>query len=140
MRREGGFRTISSALYLYFGKTKEKDSRTGTWRLSELKVQFCSAGERQRWEVLFGRIVGGSFCPMYSRPNLNFDYLFLPEFRRPRRLLVFLNPFGGKKLGKEIFEDEVGIVEVSADYGTKFLPVFRWPQSSTWLAFPLKSF
>jgi diacylglycerol kinase family enzyme len=40
---------------------------------------------------------------------------------RPRRLLIFLNPFGGKKLAKKIFQERVAPLLVAAgiDYTLK---------------------
>lgn len=52
-----------------------------------------------------------SFClPNGGGPSGLFiihSIILSPEWRRPKRLLVFINPFGGKKRAVKIFREKV---------------------------------
>ncbi|GMR53686.1 hypothetical protein PMAYCL1PPCAC_23881, partial [Pristionchus mayeri] len=72
-----------STLFFYFVYRKNKHK----WRLLEVPVVFASFNERNYWEKL---------CEMTLRA--------LP---RPRRILVYINPFGGKGKAPNIYKKYV---------------------------------
>jgi hypothetical protein len=62
------------------------------WRVRKATLSFSTTTEKKEWEVLLKQAI--------SEVN-----------DRPRKLLIFINPFGGKRQAKSIYEKQVVIIE-----------------------------
>lgn len=58
------------------------------WRVRKAALYFSTTAEKKQWEELLKTLVS----------NVN---------GRPKKLLVFINPFGGKRQAKQIYEKQV---------------------------------
>ncbi|EYB82331.1 hypothetical protein Y032_0362g3510 [Ancylostoma ceylanicum] len=96
---------------LYFNFVFKKDKYR--WRLKQLPVTFQTKSERDYWKSIITATLSG-------------------VRNRPKNIIVFINPFGGKGKAQSIFQNnrsESGSSVLSVHYTTKRLIVLR--QSST---------
>ncbi|KHJ97056.1 diacylglycerol kinase catalytic domain protein [Oesophagostomum dentatum] len=73
-----------STLYFYFVYKKDKYR----WRLKQLPVTFKTRSERDYWKSIITATLSG-------------------VRNRPKNIIVFINPFGGKGKAQAIFQDNV---------------------------------
>jgi ceramide kinase len=76
------------------------------WRVREAYIYFNTSSERKQWEQILKESLIG-----------------MPE--RPRKLLVFINPFGGKRKAQYIYDNQVRPLFDMADIECQVVPTER---------------
>lgn len=64
------------------------------WRLREYAIAFESTSEKKQWAELLGEALS-SWGKYFGRYSIYYIFV-LAQKQRPKRLLIFINPFGGK--------------------------------------------
>lgn len=77
---------MTSDKTLYFNFVFKKDKKK--WRLKQIPVVFYTTSERDYWHSLI-------------------DTTLRRIKNRPKNIIIFINPFGGKGKAQKIFKDNV---------------------------------
>lgn len=94
-------------------------------RVRKAGLYFATTKEKQEWESMLRTAVSGMF---WIQILYFFDCLEVKA--RPRKLLVFINPFGGKRLAKSIYEKQVEPIFKLAESSCEVVLTQRYTASS----------
>lgn len=109
--------------------------RVGRHRWRSAEVTFCCRDEvlRRRWTAsIREQLAAAGTCtpPLLTHESWSRLSRSLclppPPASRPRRLLVYINPYGGKRQGKRVYEHKVAPLFAQAGIHTHVIGRF-WP-------------